>query len=79
MQNQKVPAIQHLILYLIDKELISGTRLRRFVILEEFKIAIAEKRFHNKTQTVEGLAHQYELHPNTVWGILKEAPEKSAR
>jgi hypothetical protein len=64
-----------LITYIIDQELIPVTTIQKYTLLREFK-DVLEKKQIQKTQTVENLAHRFNLSERTVWNILKNNNKK---
>ncbi len=64
-----------LITYIIDQELIPATTIQKYTLLKEFE-DVLEKKQIQKTQTVENLAHRFNLSERTVWNILKNNNKK---
>ncbi|MEM7369772.1 MAG: transposase family protein [Bacteroidota bacterium] len=58
--------------FLLSNELITGTKISHFTIIEEFRAWSQKGIGKNKTQRVQAIAKQYGIHPNTVWNVLKE-------
>lgn len=64
-----------LITYLIDQDLIPASTIQKYTLFKEFE-AEQEKKPIQKTQTVENLAHRFNLSERTVWNILKQNTKK---
>lgn len=65
-----VKSDSHLVTFLIDQDLIPAAHIQRYAILKEFDKLSKEPVFH-KTQTVNTLAHRFNISERTVWSILK--------
>lgn len=61
----------HMVTFLIDQDLIPATKIQRFTILREFDRLKKKNPFYQKTQTVNLLAHRFNISERTVWSILK--------
>ena len=70
-QHQYEVTIEGLITYLIDRQLIADSAMRRFVIVEEFEREFPKHKGH-KTETVQTLAHRLHLSERTVWSALRQ-------
>ncbi|PHN02323.1 HTH domain-containing protein [Flavilitoribacter nigricans] len=71
-RHQVQTSISGMITFIVDRELIPDSHIRRFAILKEFR-PIFEKNDRHKTITVEALADRFNLSERTVWSILRKA------
>lgn len=62
--------IKGFITYLIDHQLIDTLTIKRYAILNEFD-DLYKTNSYKKTQTVNDLAHRFNLSSRTIWSILK--------
>lgn len=60
-----------LVTFLIDQELIPGTQIQRYAVRREFDKMRKQASFQ-KTETVNLLAHRFNISERTVWNILKQ-------
>ena len=58
------------VIFLIDKELVNVSTLKRYTILNDYNNRFTDQDFH-KSKTVEALADLYNLSERHVWSILK--------
>jgi len=70
-QHQYEVTIGGLITYLIDKQLIAGSAIRRFVIRQEYERELP-KHEGRKTETIQMLANRLHLSERTVWSALRQ-------
>ena len=70
-QHQYEVTTEGLITYLIDKQLIADSMIRRFVIAEEFEREFPKHAGH-KTETVQTLASRFHLSERTIWSALRQ-------
>jgi len=70
-KHQYEVTIDRLITYLIDKQLIAGSAIRRFVIRQEFERELP-KYEGRKTETIRMLANRLHLSERTVWSALRQ-------
>jgi len=70
-QHQYEVTIDRLITYLIDKQLIADSAIRRFVIAEEYERELP-KHEGRKTETIQMLANRLHLSERTVWSALRQ-------
>ncbi len=61
-----------LVTFLIDQDLIPAAHIQRYAVIREFGKLCEEPSFH-KTQTVNILAHRFNISERTVWSILKHS------
>ena len=57
--------------YLIDRQLISESIIKRFVIQQEFEL-LSKNKEKSKTQHVRFLAGKYNLSERSIWGMIKK-------
>lgn len=69
-RHQIPESISGMITFIVDRNLIPDSHIRRFVILKEFQ-PLYEKNDQHKSITVEALADRFNLSERTVWSILR--------
>lgn len=63
-------SIPGMITFMVDRQLIPESNIRKFAILREFH-PVFEKTDQHKTSAVEALADRFNLSERTVWSILR--------
>lgn len=61
----------HFITYLYDHKLIASSAIKQYTILATFDDLFQEKE-GKKTETVELLAHRFNLTPRSIWNVLRK-------
>lgn len=64
------PSTNGMITYMIDKELIPISQIKRYTLQQEFEYLFPKKN-HHKTKTVNMLADKFNISERAIWGILK--------
>jgi hypothetical protein len=64
------PGNASLLDFLIRNNLIYDQAMREFVVRNDFEYLYRQGKYKNKTRTIKALAQKYNLHENTVWGII---------
>lgn len=62
--------------FMLSYGMISEVTIRHYVLLQEYNMLQAQDLGKNKTERVQLLAQKYEIHPNTVWNVLKDHKAK---
>ena len=61
---------KNFITYLIDRQLLAASAIRRYTIIEEFDGLFSKQNFH-KSKTVATLADRFQLSDRHIWSLLK--------
>ncbi len=70
--------LENLIIYLIDRQLLSTAIIRRYAIQYEFDGLFPEHGFH-KSNTVSTLADRFQLSSRHIWSLLKYNQQATQR
>ncbi len=65
------PDTQNLITYLLDTEVIQRSKIRKFNVINEFKLQLQENG-NIKTHAVNAVASRFDLSDRSVWAIIKK-------
>lgn len=68
------PNIANFLDYLLRHGLITKETVRQYTLWQQFRQGMEQGIFHTKTEAVQSLAHRYQVHPNTVWNLIRKAP-----
>lgn len=71
-QNIRISHYFELIDFLIEEKIIPPKNVRIYTVINEFKFAMEEKRFKNKTKLVKSISEKLGLHENTIWNIIRD-------
>ncbi|MEL6637949.1 MAG: hypothetical protein AAFR05_14445 [Bacteroidota bacterium] len=74
----QAPTAEDLVVYLIDRQLLSTPIVRRYAVQFEFEGLYPDHGFH-KSNTVATLADRFQISDRHVWSLLKYNQQKSQR
>ncbi|MEM7101697.1 MAG: hypothetical protein AAF502_01125 [Bacteroidota bacterium] len=78
MKHQVEFSTQQLMVYLIDRDFINPSSIRRYVINAEFENLLPKYAYH-KTQTVQNLSDKLNITDRTIWSALKYNDDKGKK
>ncbi len=76
-KHQVKNSLENLVTYMIDRQFLSPTTIRRYTIIQEFDRLYPDHQFH-KSRTVETLADRFQLSTRHIWSLIKysQRPEQ---